>query len=408
MCQTEAQTRGHGSSLGSAVRSELQEIVDEVARVIGGPVTLEDRRFDLVAFCPHGTKIDQVRQQSILQRRSTPQVRLWFEQFGIATAEGAVRIPASDEHGSLARVCLPARWNGVTYGYLWLIDDGTVTDSTRARAIVLADRAGRLMAHQVRAREDVELLAQDLLLSSHAESVREAADRVDELGLIRRGMPIAVVELRQTILGRSWPGPMHLWPLPRTVLTYAGEDHAALLVPLPTGDLGPARELAARARDLCLERFDDPSGVDVVAGIGDVREDLTQARGSWQEARLAARVLAGVKELRPAAAWSDLGVYRLLGAGPEAAVAGAVLEPSVLRLVDHPDADLRETARVYLDLAGNVQITAARLNIHRQTVYHRLQRIENVTGLDLDSGRQRLLLHLGLTLAPLLSGAVHA
>ena len=59
------------------------------------------------------------------------------------------------------------------------------------------------------------------------------------------------------------------------------------------------------------------------------------------------------------------------------------------------------TAAAYLDHAGNVVRAAAELRIHRQTLYYRLQRIEELTGLDLADGRDRLTLHLALTLAPL-------
>jgi DNA-binding PucR family transcriptional regulator len=54
-----------------------------------------------------------------------------------------------------------------------------------------------------------------------------------------------------------------------------------------------------------------------------------------------------------------------------------------------------------------VQQTAAALNVHRQTVYYRVQRIEQVTGLDLARGDDRLVLHLGLTLAPVLATDGH-
>ena len=62
--------------------------------------------------------------------------------------------------------------------------------------------------------------------------------------------------------------------------------------------------------------------------------------------------------------------------------------------------DLALTARTYLDLAGNVQKTAQALSIHRQTLYHRLRRIEELTALTLADGQDRLTLHLALTLAP--------
>jgi len=51
---------------------------------------------------------------------------------------------------------------------------------------------------------------------------------------------------------------------------------------------------------------------------------------------------------------------------------------------------------------GNVAQTAAALHIHRQTLYARLAKAEQLTGLSLASGHDRLRLHLGLIIAPLL------
>jgi DNA-binding PucR family transcriptional regulator len=57
------------------------------------------------------------------------------------------------------------------------------------------------------------------------------------------------------------------------------------------------------------------------------------------------------------------------------------------------------TLEVFLDLAGNVKATADALNVHRATLYYRLDRIEQVTGADLDRGEDRLTLHLGIKMA---------
>ncbi|MGW3320696.1 PucR family transcriptional regulator, partial [Streptomyces fungicidicus] len=89
---------------------------------------------------------------------------------------------------------------------------------------------------------------------------------------------------------------------------------------------------------------------------------------------------------------SRRGPFRLLTAlPPEAAhdpVAGPLLAPA--------QAELARTAEVYLDRAGQAGRTAAELGIHRQTLYYRLSRIEQLTGLDLDDGEDRLLLHMAL------------
>ena len=49
-----------------------------------------------------------------------------------------------------------------------------------------------------------------------------------------------------------------------------------------------------------------------------------------------------------------------------------------------------------LDAGGDVADAARALSMHRATLYRRLARIEQLTGLDLSRGDDRLLAHLGL------------
>ena len=107
-----------------------------------------------------------------------------------------------------------------------------------------------------------------------------------------------------------------------------------------------------------------------------------------------------MSRFRPVAAWADLGVHRLLACGPRRALREGAVDAAVEPLLSHPE--LAATAAAFLDHAGNVQRAATELAIHRQTLYYRLRRIEELTGLDLADGRDRLRLHLALTLAPLL------
>jgi DNA-binding PucR family transcriptional regulator len=65
---------------------------------------------------------------------------------------------------------------------------------------------------------------------------------------------------------------------------------------------------------------------------------------------------------------------------------------------------LAETAEVFLDCAGSASRAAAALQIHRQTLYYRLARIGQITGLDLADGETRLLLHSSLKAARLVPG----
>lgn len=385
------------------MRPEFQDIVDEVSRLLERPATLEDRHFNLVAFCSHEEQIDEVRLRSILQRHSTREVQDWFEQFGIATSEVPVRTPASADFGVVSRLCLPVRWHGVTYGYLWLLDDGFDIDEKRVpEASALAERAGALMAQQSRSREELDYTVRDLL-SADPERVGLAAEAVYELGIVGRDVPIAAVELRLLSGDSGAPVPMNLWRLPRSVLAVSGAEHNTMLVPVGADGLELARDIARRAWDLYAERLPPADRNELVVGIGGIRADLSQARDSWLEARLAAQVSATVESLRPIAVWPELGVYRLLACGPERALASAVLDPAVRRLLEQDDPELTRTALAFLEAGGNVQEAAAALHVHRQTVYYRVQKIEQVTGLLLSRGDHRLVLHLGLTMAPFVS-----
>jgi sugar diacid utilization regulator len=60
-----------------------------------------------------------------------------------------------------------------------------------------------------------------------------------------------------------------------------------------------------------------------------------------------------------------------------------------------------QTLEVYLDRAGDAQATAAELSLARGSLYYRLNRIAAITGADLRSGDDRLMLHVGLKLARL-------
>ncbi|MFB9392921.1 PucR family transcriptional regulator, partial [Streptomyces coeruleoprunus] len=129
-----------------------------------------------------------------------------------------------------------------------------------------------------------------------------------------------------------------------------------------------------------------------VAGVADPRQGLADLGAAWGEATAAARAAAARPRLGPVAPWSSIGPYRLLGALPP----GTATDPAVRPLLTPAHAELARTAEVFLDCAGQAGRTAGALGIHRQTLYYRLSRVEQLTGLDLNDGEDRLLLHMAL------------
>ncbi|MCI3926656.1 helix-turn-helix domain-containing protein [Paenibacillus sp. TRM 82003] len=368
----------------------LQDLVDTVADLTGAPTTLEDRDLHLVAASGHDDVVDEVRRSSILRRRSDAAVQEAFAAFGIARARGPLRVPADPAAGRLARWCVPVRWRGVTYGYLWLLDPGGHVEEHRlAQLHDVVDAVAATLATRSRT-ADRTAWAVGELLSPDAAARGRATEELAREAVLPAG-ELRVVALAPT--GGEAAGPVNAWLLPRAVVVAPVGSRAALLVP---GAL-PAADVAARAAGALLAQH--PAGV--AAGVsGPVT--AAGAHTGWRQAQAALR--AALTALPHGAAavrgWEELGTLRLLALAEAGDLAAVAVDERARRLLAG-DPELVRTARTYLDLAGSAQRTAAALAVHRQTLYHRLRRVREVSGYDLDDGADRLALHLALTLADL-------
>jgi hypothetical protein len=386
----------------------LQELVEDLAQQLKAPAVIEDDELRMVAYSPHGVLIDDIRRDSILIKHAPAAVSDWLGRFGLKAAAGPVRIPGDQARGILGRLCVPVGYRGARLGYLWLIDDDGRLGSTQVRtAARAADQAGLLMfGDMLGERMASGVLAH--LLSPVDELRADAMRHIDDSGLLGlRGPVIAVVV-------RTAGAPT---PLPQAVLAESLRDvtrgrSAGTVIGLANPDQGAvvahdqgvaaARDLADAARASLLLRLQpDTPEVSVVAGIGDP-SILAHARGSYRQAKQAARVAATIGRADPVARWQNLGVYRTLAQLPTDADAAASLDPRLATLLDQADGPVITTVETYLDLAGDAKASADRLSLHRGTLYYRLQKAERIAGVDLRSGGDRLALHLGFKLARLL------
>ncbi len=117
------------------------------------------------------------------------------------------------------------------------------------------------------------------------------------------------------------------------------------------------------------------------------------------DGRSARGALATGRRPRTSLHWSMLGAERLVAQLPPPSAAGDLPAPLVRLLREQPE--LARTLAAFLDAAGDVKATAEALSLHRSGLYYRLRRIEALSGLELDSGEDRLLAHLAVRLARL-------
>jgi hypothetical protein len=440
-------------------RGDYEELVDEISELLGAPATLENRDFELIAFGAYDSEgdldpsaLDPVRTRSILTRRSTAAVRAWFEGFGITRAIAPVRIPPTPEAGVYrGRICLPVRHRGVVHGYVWLLDDDPGPSERQLTAAMrVTTRIGALLADEAQHGADLSRELRAVLTAEPgwqsdmavAELRTALGPRADGLHALMCVAPWPSADPDDAPSVRAVPGATALCTLPWG----ATDQCLAVLIRLRSPDvLTPATTAAGRLLDRArggsgpeggssgtsrasgtggtsrasgtggtawtnrasgtggtggTNRASGTSGTgetgggpgSAAAGIATPRSGLAETATAWREASAAARAALAEARFGPVAQWASIGPFRLLTALPPEVAHDPVARP----LLAPVHQELARTAEVYLDCAGQAARAAAELGIHRQTLYYRLSRIEKLTGLDLDDGEDRLLLHMAL------------
>jgi len=177
-----------------------------------------------------------------------------------------------------------------------------------------------------------------------------------------------------------------------------GESPAAeVVVLLPSGDDGVAQRAA---EGVLRELQAGLPGHLFAVGRSRVARDAVDLARAGNEALLAANVAEGDRE-GSLMAFEETGAYRLLlpAMSEDPAELQRFYSETVEPLVAYDDqyeTDLVKTVEAFLDADGNVAGTAQRLFTHRHTIRYRLERVRDLSGLDVGSTDGREKLSLGL------------
>jgi len=132
------------------------------------------------------------------------------------------------------------------------------------------------------------------------------------------------------------------------------------------------------------------------AAASSVLPDLAAAREGLVGASAALIALQHVPELGRAGAVDGLGAWPRVARLWDAAGRPAAPAPLPALLAARGGAELARALEATLDAGGDVAAAARTLHVHRATLYRRLARAEELTGLDLRDGDDRLHAHLAL------------
>jgi len=388
---------------------DLFDVVDTIARLLGGSVVVEDVDFRVLAYSAvPGQPNDEGRRSAILDRRIAERWLQWLEESGIRE-----RLINSDElirldnpwATSLIRYIQPIRAVDQLVGYLWLYFE-TEPDADAPRTILefahllgpeLARRSPTLTenpgGHALR-----QFLAGGLS-ASHAASILGVDEHSNIVVIavdVEATKSDAVIIRNRAVRALALYTQMHL----ASSLVGTVDQQIYLLYASPT-PLEPDVAAIMRAISKHLTRAVQTK---VRAAAGGIHQGLAAAGISRSEADLTLRVLRTKNDWERDGLFASMRHDIVLNEIADVLRARPILVRGLLdRLITHDrqyNTDYVTTLRVYINSFGDMRAAAQSLNLHPNSLRYRVKRLTEIGGLDLDDPKLRLAVQLLLEMAP--------
>ncbi len=385
----------------------LDRLAAALAFLLQRSVTIEDMSMRVLATAVSGP-VDAARERSVRRGQTSPEVAERLIAQGLYDQLLATKapqpVPPIPELGmTMERIVAPIVVGDEIHGHLWIIaGDEPLTDldatairhgATVAALIQLTEQArrdaaealqGDLLEDLLAERADVETVAE------HAHHVGVRVDRPHQVLLVQATLPTdggrALGSTLTAWMRASGRRGFTAWRPEGLVWVLEAQDDAVgrAAAEQIVADLGhPGRRLLVAIGDLARPRGDQP----------------VHLRNSYAQAREALQVAKAVGQHEGVITFSDLGVLHWLHQLPRETLADNRYVTSLRRLAaEDTDRghDLLDTLEAYLDHGGRLTEAAAALPMHRNTLLHRLRRIEERCGVDLRAPLERLQLHCAL------------
>src|SRR5215472_5400817 len=187
------------------------------------------------------------------------------------------------------------------------------------------------------------------------------------------------------------------------------DGEVVIVVPDRDGQTAGGPEVS-RLSAACLTRMRDlfPEAV-VTVGIGGACRDPAEIARSYGQARRTIDAVVRLGRQGQAVAFEDLGIHRLLLQVPDLAELKS-FATEILGELDRQDphrgAELLATLACYFRENNSPQRTAQSLHVHPNTVAYRIRRVQEITGLKLDTYRDRLMAQVAIEIVAATEGGV--
>jgi sugar diacid utilization regulator len=431
-------SHGAGRTLLESAGGEItiEELAGRISGMLGRSVVVEDPVGRLIASSGYA-KEDQLRatleEQGLRASKSASidETRRERRDRYARLPDGYLSVPVERWRIADGELFWTPMGAGAPAGYLWIDLEG---GHLRPEDVVLLYWARRVLEAELakeRIRLETELGARgdfvDDLVSGHYGSVELLLQRARYLGAdLTEGALVMVVDIDDfaRYLARRKPKEPAIQELKRRLadavrlqtrqlfsnfLLGPRSDNVILFLGYAEGE-GP-EELPEKAQLLAkgVQRYVKGLLPDltVSVGIGGFKQNPAQLPDAYSEARVALEIGHRIHGPSCVSTFGKTGTYKLLfrvlQENPEELEAfyGETLEP-VVRYDSRYGTELVQTLITYLGNDASTVRTAGDLFAHRHTIRYRLDRVGELTGLDVDKSEDRERLTLGIKAMQLL------
>ena len=387
----------------------LQDVAHELCALLRRPVEIDDVSFAVLAEASGpGAQVDDSRRSAVREGRSSPQLLDHLRKSGVLSRVrgtlGTERIDVTEQtraHGmTMARILAPIVVARRIYGYVWIIagerdleplDFHAIEHAATVAALILFRNQTTHQADERMERHVISrLLAEDLRPDN---ALREQMARFH----LRMEAPHVVMVVD--------PAGTDLRSVELAARNAARHEGLAMAVGERAGRIVVLLESSRREQ---IDRFCaflresmSPLDAPVRIGVGEAQEAPTELLREYEHALEALALLPALGADRRVAHFEELGLLHWLHALPSSMLTENTFAHRLRRLAEHDrthEGQLTQTLDVFLECEGNGVRAAQRLYIHRHTLKYRLQRIEEICGVDLDDSLCKLNLRAALLL----------
>jgi sugar diacid utilization regulator len=431
-------SHGAGRTLLESAGGEttIEELAGRISGMLGRSVVVEDPVGRLIASSGYA-KEDRLRatleEQGLRASKSSSvdETRRERRDRYARLPDGYLSVPIERWRVADGELFWTPIGVGAPAGYLWLDLEG---GDLRPEDVVLLYWARRILETELgkeRIRLETELAARgdfvDDLVSGHYGSVELLLQRARYLGAdLAEGALVMVVDIDDfaRYLARRRPKEPAIQELKRRLadavrlqtrqlfsnfLLGPRSDNVILFLGYAEGE-GP-EDLPEKAQLLAkgIQRYVKGLLPDltVSVGIGGFKQDPSQLPDAYSEAGVALEIGHRIHGPSSVSTFGKTGTYKLLfrvlQENPEELEAfyGETLEP-VVHYDSRYGTELVQTLITYLGNDASTVRTAGDLFAHRHTIRYRLDRVGELTGLDVDKSEDRERLTLGIKAMQLL------